>query len=181
MIGGYFPNITSPDDFTITRPYFQDDLTWCIQKSKNVSWFISLFLAAAPECWVLMIFGVGYFSMLVIYIMIQFDLKYNHRNSRDIHYLTLSVVLTALIGTNQRFHPKWFPLRLFYGYLLLVMVFAWQTFFLLGWPHFKNPGHYAQITTVNEIIADGYRLAGSIEVHSMILHDQKVIKTYSLS
>lgn len=174
LVGGLFPNITPSSGITISPPYFQDDLTWCIQRSKEIPWLIGVFLAADPECWLLMIFGVGYVSAIIIYIMIQFDLEYEHRNKRDFHYITAFVALPALVGSNQRFEPKNIPLRLFYGYVLLVMSFAWQTFFFLGWHHFKYPGRFPQTSTVTKIAGSGYRLAGSMEALSLISFDTRV-------
>lgn len=174
LAGGLFPHRNSPAPFTLSKPYYQDDFTWCVQKSKNWSMFLNLFAAASVECWFLIIFGVGLGSAFVMYIMIQFDLEYSMRNARDWHYMTWLVGFPMLIGFNQRFQPKSNTLRIFYGFLLIIMVFAWQTFFLLGFRYFKEPIQRPQIATTTELANSEFRLAGSIEVKSLISYDQRV-------
>lgn len=174
LIGGLLPSLPLLETFSIAKPYYQDDLTWCIQKSKNFPWIINIFAAATPECWIGMIFGVGYVCGTVMYFMVQFDMKYKHRNKRDYHYMTWFVAMPALIGMNQHFQPKSITLRLFYGYVLIIMVFAWQTFFLLGFEYFKEPIQRAQKSTIDEIVDYDFRLAGSAEVLQIISFDERV-------
>lgn len=122
-----------------------------------------------------MIFGVGYGSAIVIYFMVQFDMEYKHRNQRDFHYITWLVAAPALIGMNQRFHPKSITLRIFYGFVLIIMEFAWQTFFLLGFKNFKEPIQREQKSTVTEIVEFEFRLTGTAKVLEMIAYDEQVI------
>lgn len=131
---------------------------------------------ATPVCWIIIIFGVGYVSGFVIYIMIQFDSEYSHRNQRCWHYTTWLVTLPAVIGINQRFHPKYYPLRLFYGLLLLNSFVIWQIFCYNMIRFMKYPVHRLQISAVSEIIESDFRLSGSTDVLSLISFDQRVIK-----
>lgn len=174
LIGGHFPNVASLEKFTLSTPYFQDDLTWCIQKSKYFSMIINLFLGASLVCWFLMIFGVGGLTACVIYLMLPFDFEYKHRNHRDWTYITFQVVLAALIGINQRFNPKYIPLRVFYGFVIIIMVFAWNTFFLLGFQYFTIPAQRWQVSTVKEISENNFELTGSAEVLALISFDERV-------
>lgn len=160
--------------FSISRPYIQDDITWCVQQSKNYPMIINLFSAATPECWLLMILGVGGVSAIVMYLMIQFDLEYEMRNNHNLMYIIILVALPALIGINQRFHPKFAPLQIFYGLLILIMVFAWQSIFLLGWRFFSVPVQRPQTATVAELIDYRFRLAGSIEAFSFVSNENRV-------
>lgn len=172
--GGLFPNATFNDNFSHSKRYYQDDLTWCIQKAKNLPMIFNIFVSATPECWLLLIFGVGYTCGFLFYIMIQFDLKYEKRNQRDWHYTTWLISLPSVIGVNQRFQPKSHSLRFFYGFYLVVAMFAWQNIFLLVIPFIKKPIYRPQISTIHEIIKDEFRLAGSTEVHSLISFDERV-------
>lgn len=135
---------------------------------------VNTFLAATPASWLTLIFGVGYGSGLLLYIMIQFDLEYEHRNHRDWHYTTWLIALPAVIGVNQRFHPKHSAIRLYYGLMLLVMMVVWQSLFWYGFPFFQDPTQFAQTATVDEIVEDEFRLVGSTEVLSLISHDSRV-------
>lgn len=155
-------------------PYYQDDLTWCVQRAGHFSMIISALFAATPECWLLLIFGIGYTSSFLVYIMIQFDLEYKHRNKRDWHYISILVILPAIIGVNQRFQPKFMPLRMFYGLIILIYVFSWQAIFLLGYRYLKEPIPRTQVSTITEIIYNNYRLSGSSETLSLISFDDRV-------
>lgn len=185
VVGGIFPNATFSTVFKLSRPYVQDDLIWCIQTAKYYPWILNILFAATPECWLTLIFGVGYISGTVIYIMIQFDLKYKHRNQRDWHYTTWLVALPAVIAINQRFRPVYGPLRWFYALLLITMFFLWQIVFFFGIRFIKYPIQRPQISTVQEIIDEEFRLSGSNEVLQLLSSDRKVafkiFKTFNLS
>lgn len=174
LAGGLFPNITTLGTFASSRPYFQDDMTWCILKSKNYPMIINAFLAVAPECWILLIFGIGYGIALLIYIMVQFDLKYNQRNNRDWHYTLLLITLPGIIGFNQRFKPKSTSLRIFYGFILIMMLFIWQIVYFKAIRFIKIPMQRPQISTVDAIASHSFHLSGSLEVKALISFDTRV-------
>lgn len=147
---------------------------WCVQQTGYFSHILKWSLIFTPSVWFILIFGIGYVSGFVIYLLIQFDLKYKHRNQRDWHYTHWLITLPAVIGVNQRFHPKSTPLRMFYLLLVVSMMFAWQIlFFSIMW-FTQMPIKKLQISTVSEIIDNEYRLTGSSDVLNLILHDERV-------
>lgn len=159
---------------SFSRPYYQDDLIWCIQRSKYYPWVVNILWAATPECWILLIFGVGYISGFVIYIMIQFDVNYKNRNQRDWHYTTWLVALPAVIAVNQRFRPTYWPLRMFYWLLLITMVVLWQIILFHCVRFIKIPIQRPQVSSMHEINEDEFRLVGSNEVLQLISFDERV-------
>lgn len=175
LLGGRFPNTTLLNSYATSKPYIQDDLTWCVQKAKNVPKLLTVYFAATPEVWLILIFGVGYISGLVFYIMIQFDLEYKHRNQRDWHYTTLLIALPAVIGINQRFHPKYTSLRLFYLTLVIMNIFNWQVLLFKGLKFAKITIPKRQISTIAEIVDNDFHLAGSINALGLIKFDGRVI------
>lgn len=160
--------------FASSRPYFQDDFTWCIQKSKNYPMIINAFLAVAPECYFILIFGVAYGIGFMIYIMLQFDLKYDQRNRRDWHYTLILITLPGIIGFNQRFKPKSTSLRMFYGFILIMMLFIWQIVYFKAIRFIKIPVQRPQISTIDGITNHEYHLYGSPEVKTFISFDKRV-------
>lgn len=173
-IGRFLPNFASSVDFTYSRPYRQDSLVWCVQRAKLYSLLLNFFFIGTPEAWVMYIFGVGYGIGFVIYLMIQFDLEYTNRNSRCWHYCTWLIALPLVIGVNQRFHPKYIPLRIFYALSLFIMMLAWQRIFFKGLDFMMYPYRKTQLSTVSEIIEGNFRLAGSPEVLSWAMVDDRV-------
>lgn len=175
IVGGHFPNERLLESFTASIRYYQDELTWCVQKAKPYPKIFNIFFAATPELWFILIFGVGYVSGLIIYVMIQFDLEYENRNQRDWHYTTWLVALPAVIGINQRFHPKSVSLRLFYVFLLVMNIFIWQVVLIIGLKFLKMSIPRPQISTIAEIIDGDFHLAGTNDVLQLISHDERVI------
>lgn len=173
-IGGLLPNLSTTSPLAISRTYIQDDLTWCIQKSKNLPMIINVFAAASLETWLFMIFVVAYLGGSIMYLMLPFELENKHRNHRDWHYMIIQVTLPAIIGMNQRFQPKSCLLRIFYGFLLITMELAWQTFFLLGLRFFHDPIQRHQISTIDEIVYNDFRLSGTVTVQRFIPLDARV-------
>lgn len=61
LVGGLFPNSEQSSDFITPRGYFEDDLTWCVQKEpNNILLITNIFFAATPIVWITVIFGIGY-------------------------------------------------------------------------------------------------------------------------
>lgn len=169
------PNARLLNKFTFSRPYFQEDLTWCVQRAKYIPFTLNLFLAASPTVWVSGSLIWGYASATVMYILIQFDLEYNKRNHRDFHYMCWIVTFPTMIGMTQRFHPKHSILRIYYCLVALTLSFAWQKMFFHAFPFFTIPSRYAQISTVDQIVSDQFRLAGnSMETLKFISMDKRV-------
>ena len=149
-------------------------MTWCVKKASYVHYLLNVFFAATPEVWIIGIFGIGYTAGFVLYLMVQFDLKYENRNQRDWHYTTLLIALPTVIGISPRFHPKSTSLRIFYCFFLLACVAVWQILLFLGLKFIKIPVLKHQVSTTAEIIDWEYRLAGSTEVLGLTSFDDRV-------
>lgn len=180
MIGGHFPNITEFNKFDISTHYYQDDLTWCIQRARLFSFLVNTYLMADPICWLLIIFAVGYGLGFLLYIGIQFDLEYEQRNHRDWHYTTLIIMLPTVIGVNQRYQPGFFSLKIIYFVVIMMCIIHFQIFFHHGTRCLKIPFRHSQKSTVSEIVENGFRLSGSMEVLSMMKFDERVIVLQSI-
>lgn len=130
---------------------------------------------ADPEVWLMIIFGVGYVLGFLLYIVIQFDLKYEQRNQRDWHYTTLLIMLPTVIGFNQRYQPGFFTLKVIYVVISMICVVFIQIFFYEMARFLKVPVRHSQTSTVAEIVEKDFRLTGSTEVLTMIKFDERVI------
>lgn len=115
LAGGLLPY--SNADLITSIPYYDNDLTWCVQKSGVLPMIFQFFLVLDKEVWFLLMFGYGVGSVLVLFVMIPFDMKYKRRNQTDIHYLS-SIPLRTFFGWNSRFKPISCSIRLFYGMML---------------------------------------------------------------
>lgn len=154
-------------------PYFQDDFTWCLQKAPKMLWLLSIMTALSPTVWVLVIFGYGYVSGFLLYLLIQFDEKYEQRNNRDWHYTTLLISLPSVIGTSQRFRPHSIKIRFIYAFFLIAMIFCVQyaTVNMYKFVQIRFSKH--QISTLDEMRSYGMTLIGSEPVRRILQIDPK--------
>lgn len=155
-------------DFEPSLPYYQDDLMWCVRKSGHWPVWLNFFRMAPPGQWAFLIMGIVYFFGTILYLLIQFDLKYEQRNNRDWHYFILLIMIPICTGVNQRFNPQHWMLRfIYFGSLLTAMYFQ----MLIGvffYNYLKEEFPLHQIATVNEIIKKDFHLAGSHDVLNAI-------------
>lgn len=174
-MGGLLPNMEFDRIFSLSKSYIDDDLVWCTQKSNNYPMIINVFLSVAPECWFILVFSIGYLAGIIIYIMIQFDLEYKQRNQRDFHYAIWLIILPGIVGISQRFRPTFGPLRMFYGFILIMMIFIWQVIFFKGIRFIKIPVQRPQIATSEQLAEHAFALSGSNDVIDLITFDGKVL------
>lgn len=138
--------------------------------------YLSQMLFMNPESWFLIIFGYGYTSGIVLYLLIQFDVKYDHRNSRDWHFTTWLVALPACIGMSPNFRPVNGTTRIFFALMLMSAFFFFQIIFTRWYEIFNNNQKaWRQISSFKEVIEKDFHLAGSQEAFN-ILHQNKKVK-----
>lgn len=153
--------------------YYQDDLTWCIQRAHYFPLSFSFFFIA-PPCYWFLLFAVGYTSGTFLYILIQFDTKDKHRNKRDWHYTCMLIVFPSALGMNQNYNPYHQMIRYFHVQFSALLLLLWPVLFLNILKFIKEPVQHWQITTVAELVDNKFRLSGSSEVQSLITFDERV-------
>lgn len=147
---------------------------WCIKKANFYPIMFSMFFIATLDSW-LALFGCGYLAGTIIYILIQFDTKYKRRNQLDCHYANMLIALPGFTGINQRFHPHHTMLRLIFIYISMLFVLVWPALMLDIVQFLKVPVQWPQVSTVTGCVNKAFQLSGSIEVHSLIAFDKRVI------
>lgn len=178
IIGGLHQNsyqYNKLKHFQASIPYITDNLVWCVKMAGNYPIYLNLFLLSTPEVWLIMTFGYFLMTAIIYYIFVQFDLKYKQRNRIDGHNALLLISLSVFLGTNMTFKPIYGPLRIFYGYMMISLIFFGQmtSFYILR--YIKDPIPYAQVETIEEIIrSDYHQLMGSYEVYNSIRYDERV-------
>lgn len=174
IIGGLYPVYNNSKRFIVSTPYMQDELTWCVRKADKMSWLSTFMTGTSASVWITLVFGYGYGSGFVLYLMLQFDKGYRQRNNRDWHYTTILIALPTFIGISQRFHPKAWTARIFYGCMLLGMFAFTQigTTYLFKFFQVRFPKH--QIATIDELASNDYTLMGSSRVRNLIRLNEQV-------
>lgn len=174
-IGGLFPTEDIFEHTFMSVTYASDDLTWCVRKAGIMPMYLSQVLFMNPEPWFLIIFGYGYTSGLLLYFLIQFDVKYKQRNFRDWHYTTLLVALPACLGMSPNFRPVNGTTRLFFALMLISAFFFFQITFTRWYEFFNKQIPWRQVSSFKEIIEKDFRLAGSQDAFNILHRSGKVI------
>lgn len=161
-------------NMTVSTPYFQDNLTWCVRHSGFFPIYLNVFMLATPECWFLIVFGFGYGTGFLLFIFIQFDTEYVHRNVRDWHYTTWLISLPVIISMGPRFTPIRTSLRIVYGLMLFAGMLTSIFVLTYGISSWSVAIRRYQVSTQEEIISNEYRIFGSPECLEAIKFDSKV-------
>lgn len=173
-IGGIFPTETIFQQTRMSVIYAGDDLTWCVPKAGIMPMYLSQMLFMDPGPWFLIIFGYGYISGFLLYLLIQFDPNYEHRNCRDWHFTTWLVALPACINMSPNFYPVKGTTRIFFALMLVSAFFFFQIIFTNFYEFFNKQVPWRQISSFKEIIEQDFRLVGSREAFEMLNRSEKV-------
>lgn len=175
LFGGLAKYTHDSEHFNSSIAYFDDDYTWCVQRAKILPLFISFMRIADPATWLLIV-GSGYVNGIVLYFFVKFDTKTKH-HKLDLHHITYLISLPSWIGVSQRFHPKYWPLRLYYFSTLLFGI----VFFAVALSKYSTFSRMKirkqQIQTVTEIIDMDFRLFGTDEILKSMQQHQQTVST----
>lgn len=174
-IGGIFPSDGTLKHTLMSATYASDDLTWCVQKAQMMPMFLAQISAVEPAVWFLAFFGYGYPIGLLLYLLIQFDLKYRQRNHTDWHHTTLIITLPAFLGLSPNFKPLKGTVRIFYALFLISAFFVFQIAFTRAYNvlHAQRPWH--QVSSLAEIMEMDFLLTGSLEAFNLLSRNEMVI------
>ncbi|KAG4079216.1 hypothetical protein HA402_004591 [Bradysia odoriphaga] len=173
-IGGIFPKENALEhNISMSATYASEDLTWCVSKARMIPMYLNHMRFMNLDSWFLIIFGYGYTSGLILYLLMQFDLKYEHRNCRDWHFTTWLVALPACLGMSSNYRPLNGTTRIFFALMLISAFFFFQITFTRSYEflHKQTPWH--QVSSFKEIIENDFHLKGSEEALNMLRQSNK--------
>lgn len=158
--------------------YGSDNLMWCVRRAGIMPKVLSQAYLLTPTQWLVIIFGYGYPSGFLLYLLIQFDPKFEQRNNRDWHYTTWLVALPACIGMSPNFHPISCTSRIFFALMLASAFFFFQIIFTRTYLmlHYEMP--WRQISSFKEIIEEDYGFVGAEEALKMLRQRPEVITLF---
>lgn len=144
--------------------------------------FLSQMLIFEQETWFGIVFGYGYISGSLLYLLIQFDLNYEQRNNCNWHYMIFMVALSAGLGVSPSFRPKDGVVRIIYGLMLITAFLFFQIAFSNMYNFIYRQISWRQISTFEEIIESDFRLVGSREAFNVLNQSKKVMwKIYQIT
>lgn len=171
IVGGLIrTDSISESEHVSTIPYYYDDLTWCVNQAKQFPvWQNIFYMIQDTEVYVCGAFGITGMVFLA-YLWTAFEDK-----PIDIFRVVLLGTAVFVVFTPS-FNPKKGWVRFFY--ILSVYICIWfqnilAAYFVVA---LTRPIHDEQVRSVNELIANGFRLMGDSHLLSRIKHQDKVFR-----
>lgn len=152
----------------------QDDITWCVSRSKPIPVYFNLYKVFDKVIIILMVLLFISFC-IAFYTFWDFDREKNYRY-RNMSYIVLLIAMPIFIGfnANQNFRATrhktraLYALISFYGFLHSII---YSSFILsLSATTFRAE----QLSNVNELIQNGFQMRCTPTVFGMILEQTKV-------
>lgn len=173
-IGGIFPTEEILKYSSMSVTYGMDDLTMCVQNAGMMPMVFAQLHAISATVWFLAIFGYGYSIGFLLFLLVQFDRRYNRRNQIDWHHTTWLITLPAIIGLSPNFYPIKGTVRILYAFTLISAFFAFQVAFTRSYDvlYIQIPLH--QVSSLNESIDEDYHLSGTSEALHLLSRNQMV-------
>lgn len=147
--------------------YFQDDVTWCVQKAKSRPKWKQMWVAD----WKVF---VCIFGAIIPVIWIWYGLTGFERRPFDIWTSAIFVVRTVAL-TPSTFNPSKILHRFFYVYFLLFCFFASLVICSFMFAISTTSFNEHQISTFEEIVNGNFRLAAEGET-KQFLTDRSMVK-----
>lgn len=169
MIGGLTENATTKAYFSTSKPYYYDDLTWCVGRAKPIPIWQNIFqICKQKVLWPMAV--VTFFSVVYIfyYLMKEED------KSMDAFSIMLLCLLTMLCSS-PNCNAITLPVKILYFSCLLACILLITTFnaFLIN--VLTHPIHKTQIQTIAELIDNDFELVGDEYALSKIRERNMVI------
>lgn len=163
IIGGLYPYPIDYGLFEKSITYHQDELIWCVQRAQIIPKLLNSLQIFSVEVWILNTVCSYFLCTGLLYLLIQFDHEYERKNLLDINYALFLIVVPTHIGQYPRFFPKKRYIRFFFAFILLIPQIFHAMHGAFIYRYMKVDFFYHQVSTVDEILNNEFRLTGSYE------------------
>lgn len=157
LIGSLDENLITKQYFFASRPYYRDELTWCVQQRQPIpKWKNFLRLCLDPS-----VHAIGFFlSFLTLIVCLYMDQFESTQPKWDWHKHFLSCFCICLGSFPQR-KPKIFATRIHFASLLFGGMILSNTVFSFMLVMLKAPMFDPQLDSIHEILEDdAFKLVG---------------------
>lgn len=167
MIGAMDLDYRAENLFWQSKAYFQDDVTWCVSRSKARGIWRNIFQIFSTKVWFALIVAT-----LVIAVAIRLITQVESRRENFVWSFMFSV--SAAIGRNALFEPKRTSVRILMVFLFLyglVLSTSFSTFLVsaLTKPHYKY-----QVSNIEQAVERNFKFVGGEVVLSYFQGDDEV-------
>lgn len=117
MIGGIDENPSMRRRLTSSIMYYQDDLTWCVAKSKPKSVWKNLFNLFTLQIW----FAV--FTIILIFSLLIFIMSRIERKQNNYFWAILVTVSTTVSISSNYYKPNYSSIRSIYMFIMIYGIY----------------------------------------------------------
>lgn len=157
-----------------SQVYFQDDVTWCVQKAKGRPKWTQILLVADWKIF-LCIFGAVFPTIWVLYVLSGFE-----RRPLDVWTAAFSIIRSIGLSSST-FYPERNSMRFTYFLLLILCFFVssvWCSFMFII---ITSPFNEHQISNSEEIVNANFRLVAEEETKQFLIDRNMVIDAIAIS
>jgi hypothetical protein len=168
MIGGLYENQLSRAFLSVTIPYYQDDLTWCVPKAKLAPTWMNAFSVFSVTIWMTVISSL-FVNAMILYFFARVEDKY-----KDNVVWAILQTICLCSGVSAHYWP-----RKVYGRIFIAGLFVHGIHFNAAYNSFlisvlTRPKYETQISTVEKAIAKEFQFFGGENVLSRLKQNDKV-------
>lgn len=142
--------------------YFQNDVTWCVQKAKGIAKWKTIFKVADPIV-MACISVAAFFVTSSVWMFLGFE-----KPSRDIWSAAL-LTTASIAATPYKIKPKKTSVRIFYLYLLIMSFLGASVLVSFLFAISTHPMYEHQIANFEEVISKKIHLAAERETKDFLI------------
>lgn len=170
IIGGLDDHIFASEYFVATFPYYNDELTWCVQKSKPIPLWKNIFKLINDRSYWTILTLACILVISLIYFMQTFDQVKPKWDVIRIIFCGLRIYC----GFVCEYKPKINSTRILFTSLLLAFI-LFDVTFVTFWSEYMKTTHFEdQINTVKGIIDNEFEIVGDVFALHHLKHQNEV-------
>lgn len=170
LIGALDENLLSNQHFIATTSYYQDELTWCVQKSRPIPIWINFFrMTNSPPVWIVLII-ICFFAIYFVHFMEALE---SDKPKWDWMRIAFAAIRISCCLVSE-YKPKTLPTRInFIAWLFGSMIF--YTSFISIWTKFMTSFIFEhQVESIREILNYNFELVGDEFSFNHIMRQNQV-------
>lgn len=167
MVGGLDEDPNTRRMLSASIPYYQDDLTWCVQKAGLIPKWLNIFALFTLEIWIIIIALV----FLTAYIFKRFALWDNY--PANLFWANLGT-LSLTMALSFSYTPQRSSFRIFFISFLaygMILATSYQSFLISV---LTRPRYQHQVQSIEHAIRNEYKLAGGVAALSHYTKNDEV-------
>lgn len=168
--GGLDGNRLTNEYFVASYPYYYDELTWCVQKTRPIMTWENIFKLCNDPTVYISVSMICIVTIAFFYFMQQFE-----NGSKWCWNRITFDGIRIICGFACELKPKMYSTRLFFGIVLLGCIPFVVTFLVTWLKCITTPFYEKQIASVEEMLHNRFEVVGNSIAFYHLKRQQQVI------